>query len=543
MNKELASKILNLDVNDLSEESINKAYEELNAQYNPEYQPKDISEKISYKPNNEKYKQIVKAKECLIAILSKENVNKLFDSLIAETSIPKVRNQNNNEQDAAYINYIKNYYENIITDLEKRNKDLSLSRVSDLEEQDDIDLTPDFDNDRQEVKADDDLINDVPIDSLKPSIDTKLANEEPKEESDFNIDSFSNLQTQDNTPIDDEEILDEPVPAVETNAPIDNDALDKVISKLLDGANNESIKDKAQRYGAKGIQVTKEFINKIKNSDFKYRLVAGVHKFGSMPKEFFKKVFAKLEPATMKNSNIINNNVNKLTEEEVNILKDEYNKNGLINIDDKVKDVVLSIVDVPEKEEEESIPITNEEDKTEEKVEDNNIEPTIAKDTVITDEIEEDNKVKTNNNTQKLTLEEKLEQAKNSVNFDYVRINKLKEMANALENNEPQKEVYYKLINDLTQNKINEIKDIHDMEEKIAKKENKNNFLGGLFNKFKPQSKDENDSQMETLKNKIKELENKALDAGNSADALEAYMKLEELNNNPVIKNEQGMSL
>ena len=255
----------------------------------------------------------------------------------------------------------------------------------------------------------------------------------------------------------------------------DNNKLDDVFKKIIKGTTKlDSNKFKA--YSSKAIQVTRNFVNNLKNNSYKWKFQQNMHKILGTPVAYFKNVGEKIT-APFKNQEIIKNNLDGLSPEELDELTKEYNKNGLINFPDETKKAV-------------------------------------------------EKKIIANNFANIDALNKHIDEERKALNYINYRIVELGKMIDNLHDNEEQKKVYVNLIEKQYKGMADRIKKLRVDEATLAKIENDDNQDNSVNFDQKSQDYQLYIAHKDHL-DKLKQLESRSSEIKDDKLALTSYIEIE----------------
>ena len=524
MNKNEALDILELkDDGSLTIPVIEEKVDKLSKQFDPKYKPKEVYDIIRYQPDQDKYDDLVEAANLLNQYVQNKNAAKEEKKYITGTDILAPRSQNEGEKLTDYYLYKSGFYEKIIVEqyneieklkaqLEnKTNKD-EQTETKNNETVFETQVSPNLDDKSESLKnvttptfpfeeetldningdhatsmADiDEAIDNAnkTLDTIETPVDQPIV-EEPAVEKQTVIEPI--VKKDDSNKVIDQEPYND-----STKNEVSNEQLNNVLAKLTDGVNYNTAKETAKKFTAKSIQVTKSFVSYLKNTDFKCQLKKQFNKVIKVPVAYFKQVGQKIENLKDNNQEIIKENLSKLSQDELKVLTDEYYKNGLDNFDDITKKAI-------------------------------------------------ENHILKTQQASAIDLEEIVQNEKDELISANDKIDTLHNMADVLNDNEPQKAVYENLIQQQYNGAAAKIKDIREKEEDLnsikAKEDDKGNFFESIISKLPFGHKEKVDEQsseyqlFEEHKNslaRLKEIEQQAIAANDDAKAFQAYNAVEE---------------
>lgn len=499
MTKEEAMEMLGIISNDYAIKDIDDKVETLRKVYDPNYAPINVYEVIKFKPNEVKFNAIKECAEYLKSLKEKELRDKELDSFIKGTDIKTAREQGPQESLKDYVKYLKDYYEGIIIkqdatkkqsiDLEAEKEhevinqypkvvyDDALKTNQPLEDENSV-LSEKIDyNFLNNYVEPSNLVTDEEVaDALEDSKDKSLENSEP--EKTFNPNEISGAEE-----------LVKPETPVKPEEPVENDEEVLDTSSVLDKAN--AVSDElcyVDKLIAKGIQVTRKFVDSLKLPGYKNKLKQDFGNVIKTPVEYFEQMSEKIS--------------------NVDVVSESSTKDDLVTDEPKVSTEGPKVSDEMK---------------------------------AVVSQVDNSNLLLNKVKLEKASLFDKDDQ-----------ITKLQAMADSLKDNEARKNTYENLITKQYNGAADSIKSIReeeakldDLHEKIG--DNKNSFIGNIFSKFsfghKEDKIEENTpeyklySEHKNYLNKLKELESKAILINDDVSALKAFIQIEE--KTPELKQEE----
>lgn len=497
MNKEEALEFLKLNDNDLTIEAIEERVDDLRKLYDPKYVPNDSMDIIKHHSDETKYNAILEAADYLKNIvnqreqLKKEQEEKNNNEEIKSQPIAEPKNvevlttqENENKEEEIPLEPMnQESMEEEKNSVVKDNQELNIGEFLSSENNglDDLkldEITP-VNNETNMVTPDvmDEAINyaerDIPSETLEPINQESAIVEEPQEA----------IPTEEQNT--EEKIVEqEPV----------SEELKDIFEKVNADLKTNVVVENLNSAKAKGIQVTKSFVNYLRSDGFKCKLQQSkTIKVIKSPYIFVKSVGEKL--TSVSNQTQIIANLDKLSHDELKKLSDKYAENDNIfnDYDNITRKTIVNYI--------------------------RKFQQDIA-----------------------IDLNDSLENEKNEVEDANYRITALHNMSDALTENEPQKIVYDDKIKEQYKGMAAKIKDIRSKEAVLdttkVEQEDKGNFFENIINKLNFGHKEkfnENSLEYQTYIEhkkalaKLEELENKAIMVNGDVKALESYMAIEEL--------------
>lgn len=262
------------------------------------------------------------------------------------------------------------------------------------------------------------------------------------------------------------------------------------IFKKITAGSKQLEPSKIKKYSTKAIQVTRNFVNNLKNGTYKYKLKNKVNKIISVPVGYFKKMGERIM-TPFNNQKIYRENLDKLSDAELAALAREYDKNGVDNFTDDTKKVI------------------------EKKVLEYKVE-------------------------RKDYLQKHVVKEKEAISYIGYRIGELNKMINNLKDNEAQKQVYLNLIDGQYKGMTDRITKLKNDEAELAASnalEPDDDFIESFFNNAsssneeKEYDQESNEyklyDQHKQLIAKLEQLESSAVKGKDDKKALDVYLEIE----------------
>lgn len=507
MNKEEALEFLKLNDNDLTIEAIEERVDDLRKLYDPKYVPNESMDIIKHHSDETKYNAILEAADYLKKLVNqreqlkkeleeKNNNEEIKSQPIAEPENVEVLTapENENKEEEIPLEPIN----------QESMKEEKISVVEDIQKEEVKDQGNQELNIGEFLSSENNGLDDLKLDEITPvSNETNMVTPDVMDEA-INY-AERDIPSETLEPINQEsagvEATQEAIPTEEQNTeekiveqePVSEELKD-IFEKVNADLKTNVVVEGLNSFKAKGIQVTKSFVNYLRSDGFKCKLQQSkTIKVIKSPYIFVKSVGEKL--TSVSNQTQIIANLDKLSHDELKKLSDKYAENDNIfnDYDNITRKTIVNYI--------------------------RKFQQDIA-----------------------IDLNDSLENEKNEVEDANYRITALHNMSDALTENEPQKIVYDDKIKEQYKGMAAKIKDIRSKEAVLdttkVEQEDKGNFFENIINKLNFGHKEkfnENSLEYQTYIEhkkalaKLEELENKAIMVNSDVKALESYMAIEEL--------------